>query len=136
MSGARVAGFLLICALLAAPASGRADALEDCLDSTEVIGDCLAHRQLESIRRHERVSEKVRLLAEQHDAPGSDSKAQAALLAAEQAFDAYVEAACKASGLLGRGSRPVTADDRERACKIDLLDARADALESLVQAEP
>lgn len=136
MTSSRAPALLLSMLLLAIPAGTGADSLQDCLTSNEVIGDCLARRQLESMRRLDRASEEVMRLAEQRDAPNDNTRVQAAFLAAAKAFDNYLESACKARGLLDRGPPPVVADDLERACKIDLLEERADALESLVQGKP
>jgi hypothetical protein len=121
--------FGLLCLPRPAPA---ADALEDCIDSVEVTSDCLGRRQREAMRRLEQARAEARALAERRDEELGNGTTLATLLAAERAFDDWLEANCAALVLLGRGHLQIEPEYLERACKIDLLGEHADALETLV----
>lgn len=133
---AACAGLLLIAGF--ADFAG-ADPLQDCLDAAEAPGDvqgCLARRQLEAERRLDKGRERLQELARQRDALNDTGETLAAVIAAEEAFDAYVDASCLAVARLGIGERQAEGADLERACRARLLAGRADDLESLVGGLP
>jgi hypothetical protein len=129
-------GALLLALTLAASPSLRADPLQDCLDEAtapEEVQPCLGRRQRDAMRRLEAARATLKDLARQQDALNDSGETLEAAMAAEAAFDAYVGAGCRASARLGIGERAAAVEDLERACRVRLIDARADELEALLE---
>lgn len=127
---------LLALALCVAAPSLRADPLQDCLDEAtapEEVQSCLGRRQRDAMRRLGAARATLKELARQQDAVNDRGETLAAVMAAEAAFDAYVASGCRASARLGIAERAAAMEDLERACRVRLIDARADELETLLE---
>ena len=124
----RVAMSAAALAMFQVSAGGRADPLQDCADQAGDEADysaCLARRQRQAMRRLEAAREAA---AEVAGARGEE--AEAALAAAESAFDDFVAAGCAARTHLG--GREVAVEDLRRDCAIRLIEDHADDLEAIV----
>lgn len=124
-------GLLLLAGV---PLPACADPLQDCLDSAQAPGDvpaCLARRMRDAEQRLHDGRERLQELARQRDALNDTGETLAAVLAAEEAFDAYLDASCLAVARLGIEERQAEVEDLERACRVRLVAERADDLESL-----
>lgn len=115
-----------LAALVLVPVESPADPLQDCAEaaSPEEFSACLARRQRVAMRRLEEAREA--LLARV-----SADEARALLAEAEAAFDAYVEAGCRARSHLVTGHVP--AEDLRRDCIIRLIEQRSDELEATAE---